>query len=73
MNKSVRDGAGFAGVAVVVANLAESAGVEPVAAGALGMVAAALSASAYRALRRRWPWLARLDPGATDGTLRGTD
>ncbi len=65
MNKSVRDGAGFAGVAVVVANLAESAGVEPVAAGALGMVAAALAASAYRGLRKRWPWLARFDPGVT--------
>lgn len=64
VNKSVRDGVGFAGVAVAVTRLAEGAGVDPVAAGALGMVAATVAASGYRWLRARWTWLSAFDPGA---------
>ena len=75
MNKSVRDGIGFTGVGVVVSRFAESVGVDPVAASALGLMAATFAAAGYRWLRTRWPWLAELDPSGSQqqNLMRGDD
>lgn len=68
--KSIRDGGIAGGIAVLVSTvLVEQFDVPSGVAIALGPMAGAVAARAYRMLRARWPWLLNLDPpGGSEGT-----